>query len=60
MARQNTSKTEDTTSKQQDKPQGTGQEPSALGVHVPGSAPGQYTDLGPVTIPADAPRQEQH
>lgn len=35
---------------------GTGQEPSTTGVHVPGSAPGQYTDHGPVTLPADAPR----
>lgn len=57
MAQQQPSKTEAKTRKQ-DKPQGTGQEPSPLGVHVPGAAPGQYEDLGPVTIPADAPRQE--
>lgn len=35
---------------------GTGQEPDPRGVHRPGKAPGEFTDLGPVTIPVDAPR----
>lgn len=38
---------------------GTGQEPDGRGVHIPGAAPGQYTDHGPVTLPADAPRSSQ-
>lgn len=38
-------------------PQGTGQEPDPRGVHIPGAAPGQFHDHGPVTLPADAPRQ---
>lgn len=39
-----------------DEPRGTGQEPDPRGVHIPGSAPGQFTDLGPVSLPVDAPR----
>lgn len=38
-------------------PQGTGHEPDPRGVHIPGAAPGQWADLGPVSLPADAPRR---
>lgn len=61
MARQNSTDTRPTrtstrTTEQPPAPRGTGQEPDPRGVHIPGSAPGQFTDLGPVSIPADAPR----
>lgn len=46
-----------TTEQQQAAPsRGTGQEPDPRGVHRPGKAPGEFTDLGPVSIPVDAPR----
>lgn len=46
------------TGKTRQRSYGTGQEPDRRGVHIPGSAPGQFTDLGPVSIPADAPRSQ--
>lgn len=45
-----------TTERQATPARGTGQEPDPRGVHRPGRAPGEFTDLGPVTIPVDAPR----